>query len=206
MGRYRTSSESAAGFLAAQATKRAKAETAAYHRKVKAQRHTRESDRRWGRFCLVWHRIGFEIASNPLAPRWMTPAEVSDLVARARLMPEDGLPCKILPKSSSYDDALYVQELQRDLRLPQHELAALVQRNEQWVSSMLRILEMATPALIDRWRNGTLTEEHVRSIGTIKDPELQEQVVRRVAELRDRGAISAARDLALEYAPTRRRR
>lgn len=210
MIRRRSSAESAAGFLAAQAAKRARAETAAYHRKRErdtlGMRVSRERDTRWRRFCLMWHQIGYEIASNPLAPRWMTPAEIADLVARARLMPEDGPPSGIIAVSSSHDDALYVQQLYRDTRWPHSHIAALVGRSEAWVTAMLKVLSNATPALLEHWRRGALTEEQVRSIGTIEDPARQGDVATRVAELRDRGAISAARSLALEYAPTRWRR
>lgn len=78
------------------------------------------------------------------------------------------------------------------------EIAKAIGRDESWVSKMLKARATASPKLMLAWRKGQVTDEQFKELATVKDPNAQEDVTKKVTQLRDSGDKAEARQQVKE--------
>jgi ParB-like chromosome segregation protein Spo0J len=78
------------------------------------------------------------------------------------------------------------------------EIAKAVDRDESWVSKILKARATASPKLMLSWRKGQVTDEQFKELAAVKDPDRQAEVTKEVVDTRAKGDNAEARQRVKE--------
>lgn len=73
------------------------------------------------------------------------------------------------------------------------DIAKALDRDESWVSKMLKARSTAAPKLMLAWRKGQVTDEQFKELAAVKDPDKQAEITKDVASTRESGDKAEAR-------------